>query len=205
MQAGRGWTTFQNSNIETTVRPSFSRSSPTCDRYGCAAAGDREAALLGLAILSAGGRYGLHVNHAALMRQRHDLRSVWMLIGEWLGSHPPRLSAAGATATLRLQLPLTCERLGVDDVDGRARGPGYDLIEDVREVQLVLVARDVADVRRAHHVVEREQRIARVGERLAVVHVDRGHARAAPPQPRHQRARPAQPRPPPAYQQPRRL
>lgn len=61
----------------------------TCDRYGCAAAGDREAALLGLAILSAGGRYGPHMNHAALMRQRHDLRSVWMLIGEWLGSHPP--------------------------------------------------------------------------------------------------------------------
>jgi hypothetical protein len=29
------------------------------------------------------------VNHAAFMRQRHDLRSAWMLIGEWLGSHPP--------------------------------------------------------------------------------------------------------------------
>ena len=61
----------------------------TCDRYGCAAAGDRDGALLGLAILSAGGRFGPHVNHAALMCQRHDLRSVWMLIGEWLGSHPP--------------------------------------------------------------------------------------------------------------------
>src|SRR5438445_9093384 len=89
MEAGRGWAKYQNSNVEGTVRPSCSRSSPTCDRYGCAAAGDREAALLGLAILSAGGRYGLHMNHAALMRQRHDLRSVWMLIGEWLGSHPP--------------------------------------------------------------------------------------------------------------------
>jgi Zn-dependent protease with chaperone function len=61
----------------------------TCDRYGRAAAGDRDAALLGLAILSAGGRYGPQVNRAALMRQRHDLRSAWMLIGEWLGSHPP--------------------------------------------------------------------------------------------------------------------
>jgi Peptidase family M48 len=61
----------------------------TCDRYGWAAAADRDGALLGLAILSAGGRYGPHVNHAALMRQRHDLRSVWMLVGEWLGSHPP--------------------------------------------------------------------------------------------------------------------
>jgi len=61
----------------------------TCDRYGGAAAGDRDAALLGLAILSAGGKYGPQVNRAALMRQRHDLRGAWMLIGEWLGSHPP--------------------------------------------------------------------------------------------------------------------
>jgi hypothetical protein len=61
----------------------------TCDRYGCSAAGDHDAALRGLAILSAGGKYGPHVNHAALMRQRHELRSLWMLIGEWLGSHPP--------------------------------------------------------------------------------------------------------------------
>jgi hypothetical protein len=61
----------------------------TCDRYGCAAAGDRDGALLGLAILSAGGRYGPLVNRTALMRQRRDLRSAWMLVGEWLGSHPP--------------------------------------------------------------------------------------------------------------------
>ena len=70
----------------------------TCDRYGCAAAGDRDAALLGLAILSAGGRYGPHVNHAALIRQRHDLRSAWLLIGEWLGSHPPLSKRAWALA-----------------------------------------------------------------------------------------------------------
>lgn len=61
----------------------------TCDRYGCAAAGDREGALLGLAILSAGGKYGPLVNRAALVRQRGDLRGAWMLVGEWLGSHPP--------------------------------------------------------------------------------------------------------------------
>lgn len=61
----------------------------TCDRYGCAAAGDREGALAGLAILSAGGRYGPFVNRGALARQRHDLRTGWMLLGEWLGSHPP--------------------------------------------------------------------------------------------------------------------
>jgi Zn-dependent protease with chaperone function len=61
----------------------------TCDRYGCAAAGKSEGALLGLAILSAGGKYGPLVNRTALVRQRRDLRSAWMLVGEWLGSHPP--------------------------------------------------------------------------------------------------------------------
>jgi Zn-dependent protease with chaperone function len=61
----------------------------TCDRYGCAAAGDREGALAGLTILSAGGRYGPLVNRAALMNQRRDLSGAWMVVGEWLGSHPP--------------------------------------------------------------------------------------------------------------------
>jgi hypothetical protein len=61
----------------------------TCDRYGAAAAGDREGALTGLAILSAGGRFGPLVNRAALARQRGDLRGAWMIVGEWLGSHPP--------------------------------------------------------------------------------------------------------------------
>jgi Zn-dependent protease with chaperone function len=61
----------------------------TCDRYGWAAADDRDGALLGLAILSAGGKYGPSVNRAAFIGQRRDLCSAWMLIGEWLGSHPP--------------------------------------------------------------------------------------------------------------------
>jgi Zn-dependent protease with chaperone function len=87
----------------------------TCDRYGCAAAGDRDAALLGLAILSAGGRYGPHVNHAALIRQRHDLRSVWMLIGEWLGSHPPLSKRVWAIAP-------ELEAVGTPAVRSRLRG-----------------------------------------------------------------------------------
>jgi Zn-dependent protease with chaperone function len=61
----------------------------TCDRYGCAAANGRDGALLGLSILSAGGKYGPLVNRAALVEQRRDLRSAWMLVGEWMGSHPP--------------------------------------------------------------------------------------------------------------------
>src|SRR5262249_50813733 len=61
----------------------------TCDRYGSAAAGDPDGALLGLTILSAGGRYGPLVTRAALVEQRRDLASAWMHLGEWLGSHPP--------------------------------------------------------------------------------------------------------------------
>src|SRR5438445_2065712 len=61
----------------------------TCDRYGSAATDDRDGALLGLAILSAGGKYGPFVNRAAFLDQRRDLRGAWMVIGEWLGSHPP--------------------------------------------------------------------------------------------------------------------
>jgi Zn-dependent protease with chaperone function len=61
----------------------------TCDRYGLAASGDRDRALRGLAILAAGGTYGPHVDLGSLIGQRHELRSVWMVVGEWLGSHPP--------------------------------------------------------------------------------------------------------------------
>jgi hypothetical protein len=61
----------------------------TCDRCGLAAAGDREGALLGLTILAAGARYGPLVNRMAFARQRAEMRGGWMLLGEWLGSHPP--------------------------------------------------------------------------------------------------------------------
>lgn len=61
----------------------------TCDRYGMAAAGEVDGALLGLAILAAGGKYGPLVNRAHLSAQRLDLRGSWLLLGEWLGSHPP--------------------------------------------------------------------------------------------------------------------
>jgi Zn-dependent protease with chaperone function len=61
----------------------------TCDRYGFAAAGDRDGALVGLSILAAGPKYGPLVNRETWVRQREDLRGLWMLVGEWLGSHPP--------------------------------------------------------------------------------------------------------------------
>jgi hypothetical protein len=70
----------------------------TCDRYGRAAAGDHEGAVSGLAILSAGGRYGPNVNRTAFAAQRCDLSSVWMTIGEWLASHPPLTKRVAALA-----------------------------------------------------------------------------------------------------------
>lgn len=61
----------------------------TCDRYGLAGAGDRDGALLGLAILAAGGTHGPRVNRHALVAQRADIDTGWMTLGEWFASHPP--------------------------------------------------------------------------------------------------------------------
>lgn len=61
----------------------------TSDRYGMAVCRDRDAGLRGLAILAAGGQNGSRVSLQALARQREDMNSVWMKIGEWLGTHPP--------------------------------------------------------------------------------------------------------------------
>lgn len=61
----------------------------TCDRYGLAGAGSPDGALVGLAILSAGGRHGPLVNRRVFVAQRAALNTGWMTIGEWLGTHPP--------------------------------------------------------------------------------------------------------------------
>jgi Zn-dependent protease with chaperone function len=61
----------------------------TCDRYGLAGAGNSEDALVGLAILSAGGKRGPLVNRRAFVAQRAALNTGWMTVGEWFGSHPP--------------------------------------------------------------------------------------------------------------------
>jgi len=70
----------------------------TCDRYGRAAAGDDEGALLGLTILAAGPTYGAAVNRTAFVNQEANLRSGWMLLGEWLASHPPVIRRIKALA-----------------------------------------------------------------------------------------------------------
>ena len=61
----------------------------TCDRYGLAGAGRRESALLGLTILAAGGKHARQVNREAMVRQRQQLNTGFMRLGEWLSTHPP--------------------------------------------------------------------------------------------------------------------
>ena len=61
----------------------------TCDRYGLVGAGERGGALMGLTILAAGGRHAARVNQQELARQREDLNTGWLTIGEWLSTHPP--------------------------------------------------------------------------------------------------------------------
>ncbi len=61
----------------------------TCDRYGRAAAGDEESALLGLTILAAGGKYGMFVDRRVFARQHAELSRSWMMVGQWMASHPP--------------------------------------------------------------------------------------------------------------------
>src|ERR1700682_812979 len=49
-------------------------------------------------------------------------------------------------------------RIRIDDVGRRTGGIGGDLVENIRELDFVFLARDVAEVRRANHVAHVEQR-----------------------------------------------
>src|SRR5262245_35767742 len=66
----------------------------------------------------------------------------------------------------------------IHDVDWSSRGVGEDLVEDIGELLFVLVACDVSDVRHADDVLEPEQRVPFVEDRLLLVDVDGGPARA---------------------------
>ena len=61
----------------------------TCDRYGAALCGDPKGALVGLAILSAGGKRGPGVNLQAWVQQRNDMTTGWLTLARWLMGHPP--------------------------------------------------------------------------------------------------------------------
>lgn len=72
----------------------------TCDRFGALGAGSVADATLGLAILSAGPKFAPGVNLDAFVRQRGDLNTGLMTLGEWFGSHPPlskRIAALDST------------------------------------------------------------------------------------------------------------
>lgn len=61
----------------------------TCDRYGRLAAGERDAAELGLIVLAAGGRLAHHVNREEFQRQGEEITGFWMSFANLLASHPP--------------------------------------------------------------------------------------------------------------------
>src|SRR5262245_27668151 len=69
--------------------------------------------------------------------------------------------------------------LRVDDVDRRAGFIRVDLIEDVGELQLPLLAGDVSDVGSADDVVHGEQWMSRVAYRFVLEHINGGHTRTA--------------------------
>jgi Zn-dependent protease with chaperone function len=70
----------------------------TCDRYGIAAAGHTRGAVLGLTILAAGGVHGRKVDPSAFARQRESINTGWMVLAEWLASHPPLAKRLAAIA-----------------------------------------------------------------------------------------------------------
>src|SRR5713101_31207 len=67
------------------------------------------------------------------------------------------------------------QNLRIDDIDGYTGCVRGDLVEDVYELNLILVARDVADVRRANDVAELEERIGRTGDGLLFINIHRRH------------------------------
>src|SRR3954470_8877847 len=73
--------------------------------------------------------------------------------------------------------PSSLQHLRVHDIDGLAFVEGADLVEDVGELHLVLLARDVAEVRAADHVIHLEQRMVAADHGLLVVHIHRRLAR----------------------------
>src|SRR5438874_9123845 len=125
-------------------------------------------------------------------RRAYQDKSMGCAMNHQLSGAPPHaLLLRGPQSRPRRGL----QHLRVYDVDRRAGGEGVDLVEDVGELQLPLLARDVADVRRADCVLKRQQRVLARAHRLVLVDVDRGHPGPACLQRCGQRARLDQPRP----------
>jgi Zn-dependent protease with chaperone function len=84
----------------------------TCDRWGAALCGDRRGAVHGLTILAAGGAHSAQVNLDAFARQRRDLDTGWMTLGQWLSTYP---ILSKRVVAIEPQL--------AGGVDGAGRGP----------------------------------------------------------------------------------
>ena len=132
------------------------------------------AKLAGPAIQSLGGKFLVRGTPAKTFEGGLNQRTV---VSEWPEPRrkrsPPTTArrtrkrcarwatASSATSGSSRVLSSFPERVRIDDVDRLAGGVGDDLVEDVRELELVLLARDVAEVRRADDVVHGEQRMLR--------------------------------------------
>ena len=83
------------------------------------------------------------------------------------------------------------EHVWIHDVDRFAARVGDDLVEDVPELDLVFLTRDVSDVRRADDVLHLQQRMAGIAQRLFFDRHRRPPcpvARCVAPPPAHRRA-----------------
>lgn len=69
--------------------PAYSRAREyTCDRAGLEVSGSLEAAMRGLGVLAAGGRYAQRIDLQSFMDQRAESGSFWMSVVELSSSHP---------------------------------------------------------------------------------------------------------------------
>src|SRR5579875_567391 len=84
--------------------------------------------------------------------------------------------------SLRGSLPIErpvfmVQHLWIHNIDRLAGTICRYLVEDVRELNLVLIPADVSDVRRAYDVFHTKQRMACVQNRLFLIDVDCSHSR----------------------------
>ena len=89
----------------------------TCDRYGRAGAGSAEGAVLGLTILSVGGRLAHQIDRRVLMSQQSALNTGWMTLGEWISTHPPLVKRIA-------QVDPSLREMSVDGTAGGMRALG---------------------------------------------------------------------------------
>src|ERR1700691_6750000 len=66
----------------------------------------------------------------------------------------------------------------LDDAHGIAGDEGADVLDDVGEISFVVLAADIAEMRRDHDIVHAPERVVE-GQRLDVAHVEAGAADAA--------------------------